>query len=199
MAGLVPAIHVFFFAREKNTWTPGTSPRQSGSVKAVALVVADSSKESSCPCLSRASTCSSSVKEHVDGPNKSGHDDNRESESAQRLSGVAPKCEPDSRGLGPAIHVFFGQRSKTWTPGPSPGVTKRKMTAMVKSLSARDVANQRRCVAILCVVRSGRSAMLRASRIASARVQALDQNHKTGGGRRCEAKDAGMSLSSSPS
>ncbi len=32
-----------------------------------------------------------------------------------------PLSEPDSRGLVPAIHEFFG--CKTWTPGSRPGMT----------------------------------------------------------------------------
>ncbi|HLJ18765.1 MAG TPA: hypothetical protein VKU84_01125 [Stellaceae bacterium] len=81
MAGVVPAIHVFFVEKRK-TWMPGTRPRLSGSAKWVALPLSEDSKESSCAGLARASTnflIAGAKKKVVDGRNKSGHDDNEES------------------------------------------------------------------------------------------------------------------------
>src|SRR5579872_6066416 len=64
---------------------PGTSPRLSGSARWVALPNNEDSKESSCPCLSRASTCSFAAEEHVDPRDKPGGDDNGESARGRRL------------------------------------------------------------------------------------------------------------------
>src|SRR5579864_6428378 len=78
---------------------PGLGPRLSGSAKWVVLPVDQDSQESSCPCLSRASTCSFAAEERVDGRNKSGHDDKGESACDPRLSSAVSRCEPDSGGL----------------------------------------------------------------------------------------------------
>jgi hypothetical protein len=36
---------------------------------------------------------------------------------------TSTKIKPDSRGLVPAIHVFYVADSKTWMPGTRPGMT----------------------------------------------------------------------------
>src|SRR5579883_2799906 len=69
----------------------------------VVLSFEEDSKEPSCPCLSRASTCSLAANENVDPRDKPGGDDKGESPRGWRLSGAVSKREPDSRGTNPAM------------------------------------------------------------------------------------------------
>ena len=91
----------------------GLVPRLSGSANQVVFPPGNHPPESSCPCLSRASTFSPAAKEHVDGRDKHGHDDSGGIEYRRRLAGAVSNANRTAVGLSrPSTFSLMTERTR---------------------------------------------------------------------------------------
>jgi hypothetical protein len=102
---LVPGIRGNRQSLRRFSWMTATSPRLSGSRKAVVQSPADRNRRLSCPCLSRVSTSSAAEAGSVDGRNWFGHDDLWLHRRYVHIVFPLHEAKPDSRGTSPAMTV----------------------------------------------------------------------------------------------